>query len=87
MSQKNSKIGPDFGHNGIASEDTANRSLPLDSPRRIRLFTTRNGVLTLILYPIVIGLKKREIGPDFDIAAQLAKIRPIGGYDWIPRVE
>ena len=83
------EIGADFGHNGRTSKDMANRRLPLDSQRLIGLHTSQNDVLILVLRPFVIGLKKKtwELEPILAITAQPVKIWPIGGYQWIPRVE
>ena len=134
-------IGNDFGDNGRTSQGMANRELPLDSLRPIGLYNSRDGVLTVVLWPFVIPLKNVEISADFGyycttsegmanrrlllhslrsnrpvylpewrpncgfiaircqvketqksrpilaITAQPAMIWPIGGYQWIPRVE
>ena len=83
------EIGADFRHNCRTSEDMTNRRLPLDSLRLIGLHTSRNDVLILVLQPFIIGLKKKtwELEPILAITAQPVKIRPIGGYQWIPRVK
>ena len=46
----------DFGHNGRTSEGMANRMLPFDFRRFLGLYTSYNGVLTVVLWPFVIPL-------------------------------
>jgi len=60
--KKNAEIKADFGHNG---KGMANRGLPLDYLRPIGLYNSRDGVLTVVLWPFVIPLKNVEISADF----------------------